>query len=87
MSKVPPHIAITYQPKTYQSLDKPTTTRKSSPLNPTEIAAAMTAAYDERHERTDTYGDPLPECLAAALRAMPPGCDVAAVADALEALE
>ena len=52
-----------------------------------EIAAVMTAAYDERHERTETYGDPLPECLAAALRAMPPGCDVAAVADALEALK
>ncbi len=55
-------------------------------MTPAQIAEAMTAAYNERHERTETYGDPLPECLAAALRALPHGCDVAAVADALEGL-
>jgi hypothetical protein len=58
-------------------------------MNPTEIAEAMVTAYRARLERTETHEDPTPECLAAALRAMPPGRGVGrllAVADALEGL-
>jgi hypothetical protein len=55
-------------------------------MNPTEIAEAMINAYRDRLELTETYEDPTPECLAAALRALPPGPVLAAVADALEGL-
>jgi hypothetical protein len=52
--------------------------------SPAEIAAAMVAAYDDRHERTGPLGDPVPVCLAAALRVLPPDADLAAVIYALE---
>jgi hypothetical protein len=55
-------------------------------MTPTEIAEAMAEAYDDRYESTGPFENPLPPCLAAAVRAMPPGCDPLEVADALEAL-
>jgi hypothetical protein len=54
-------------------------------MTPVEIAEAMAEAYRARYELTGLE-DPMGPCLAAALRALPPGCDVAAVADALEGL-
>ena len=51
---------------------------------PDEIAAAMVAAYSDRHECTGPFDDPLPVCIAAALRALPPDADLAAVIYALE---
>jgi hypothetical protein len=56
-------------------------------MTPAEIAKAMADAYRDRYERTGPLEDPIEPCLAAALRAMPPECDAAAVADALEALQ
>ncbi len=55
-------------------------------MTPTKIAEAMAEAYRDRCERLGPLEDPIEPCLAAALRALPPGCDVAAVADALEGL-
>jgi hypothetical protein len=55
-------------------------------MTPTEIAAAMVAAYLDRCDRIGPLEDPEPECLAAALRALPPGADLSAVIDALEAM-
>ena len=55
-------------------------------MTPVEIAEAMAEAYLDRYELTGHLEDPVVPCLAAALRAMPQGCDVAAVADALEGL-
>jgi hypothetical protein len=55
-------------------------------MTPVEIAEAMIEAHYERHETVGALENPVTECLAAALRALPPGCDVAAVADALEGL-
>jgi hypothetical protein len=54
-------------------------------MTPIEIAEAMAEAYRDRYELIGLE-DPMGPCLAAALRAMPKGCDVAAVADALEGL-
>ena len=51
-----------------------------------EIAETMIAAYLDRYERTGPLEDPEPVCLAAALRAMPPGADLAAVINALEVM-
>jgi hypothetical protein len=55
---------------------------------PTEIAEAMAEAYRDRYDylRTGPLEDPIEPCLAAALRAMPPGCDPSAVVNALEGL-
>jgi len=53
-------------------------------MTPAEIAAAMVDAYLDRYDRTGPLEDSLPVCLAAALRALPPGADLAAVIDALE---
>jgi hypothetical protein len=53
-------------------------------MTPTEIAEAMAEAYRDRYELTGALEDPIEPCLAAALRALPPGCDLAAVADAME---
>ncbi len=39
-------------------------------MTPAEIAAAMVAAYSDRYERTGSPEEPIPVCLAAALRAM-----------------
>jgi hypothetical protein len=50
----------------------------------TEIAAAMVAAYSDRYEWIGPLEDPLFACLAAALRALPPDADLAAVINALE---
>jgi len=58
-------------------------------MTPEEIAAVMVAAYLDRYDRTGPFEDPEPACLAAAmraLRAMPPGADLAAVIDALEGM-
>ncbi len=58
-------------------------------MTPIEIAEAMAEAYRDRYERTGPLEDPIEPCLAAALRAMPPGRGVGrlrAVADALEGL-
>jgi hypothetical protein len=61
-------------------------TREAGPLPQAPTAAAMVAAYFDRYDRTGPLEDPEPVCLAAALRAMPPGADLAAVIDALEAM-
>jgi hypothetical protein len=55
-------------------------------MTPIEIALAMAEAYRDRYELIGALEDPIEPCLAAALQAMPPGCDLAAVADALEGL-
>jgi hypothetical protein len=55
-------------------------------MTPTEIAAVMVGAYSDRYECTGPFDDPLPVCLAAALRALPPDADLAAVIDALEGM-
>ncbi len=55
-------------------------------MTPTKIAKAMAEAYRDRYDRIGPLEDPIELCLAAALRALPPGCDLAAVADALEGL-
>jgi hypothetical protein len=54
-------------------------------MTPAQIAAAMIEAYRQRYENVSDYDDPLNPCLAAALRALPPDADLAAVIDALEA--
>jgi hypothetical protein len=63
---------------------RPPPARRSVTAVPT--AAAMVAAYFDRYDRTGPLEDPEPVCLAAALRAMPPGADLAAVIDALEVM-
>ena len=55
-------------------------------MTPQEIAETMVAAYLDRYDRTGPFEDPEPVCLAAALRALPPGADLAAAIDALEAM-
>jgi hypothetical protein len=58
-------------------------------MTPTEIAAAMVAAYRDRYDRTGPLEDPEPACLAAALRALQlvtRRADLLAVIDALEAI-
>jgi hypothetical protein len=64
----------------------PAATREAGPLPQAPTAAAMVAAYFDRYDRTGPLEDPEPVCLAAALRAMPPGADLAAVIDALEVM-
>jgi hypothetical protein len=54
-------------------------------MTPTQTAAAMIEAYAERYETVGPFEEPTPTCLAAALRALPPDADLAAVIDALEA--
>ena len=55
-------------------------------MTPAEIAAVMVNAYLDRYDRTGPLEDPEPVCIAAALRAMPPGADLAAVINALEVM-
>jgi hypothetical protein len=53
-------------------------------MTPAEIAAVMVGRYCDRHERAGPLEEPIYACLAAALRALPPDADLAAVIDALE---
>jgi hypothetical protein len=55
-------------------------------MTPEQIAAAMVDAYSDRYERTVPLVEPIYACLAAALRALPPDADLAAVIDALEGM-
>jgi hypothetical protein len=55
-------------------------------MTPAEIAAAMVGAYLDRYDRTGPLEFPEPVSLAAALRALPPDADLAAVIDALEGM-
>jgi hypothetical protein len=54
-------------------------------MTPTETAEAMIEAHYERYETVGPFEDSAPACLAAALRALPPDADLAAVIEALEA--
>jgi len=54
-------------------------------MTPAEIAEAMIEAHYERRETVGPLEDPPAACLAAALRALPPDADLAAVIEALEA--
>ena len=64
----------------------PAATREAGPLPQAPTAAAMVAAYFDRYDRTGPLEFPEPVSLAAALRALPPGADLAAVIDALEGM-
>ena len=55
-------------------------------MTPAEIAAVMVGAYCDRYELTGPLEEPIYACLAAALRALPPDADLAAVIDALEGM-
>jgi hypothetical protein len=55
-------------------------------MTPEQIAAVMVGAYCDRYERTGSLEEPIYACLAAALRALPPDADLAAVIDALEGM-
>ena len=55
-------------------------------MTPEQIAAVMVGRYCDRHERAGPLEEPIYACLAAALRALPPDADLAAVIDALEGM-
>jgi hypothetical protein len=55
-------------------------------MTPADIATAMVDAYLDRYDRTGPLEFPEPVSLAAALRALPPDADLAAVIAALDGM-
>jgi hypothetical protein len=55
-------------------------------MTPADIATVMVGAYCDRYESNVSFEEPIYACLAAALRALPPDADLAAVIDALEGI-